>query len=479
MTAPREHVACDRDELRALFLFEDLTDDQLDVLCGKGHVEVFEPGFAYREGEPARCFFVLLEGYVALYRRVGDEDVELSRTDQPGVHAGAWRAVLGDRVPQIYDNSLRVLAPTRLYLLDAELYGLLMHAWFPMALHLLEGLFFNLKNVQLEAGRREQLLALGSLAAGLTHELNNPAAAAVRANASLRRRIADMYDALEAVAAGDKETLVRLVALQKEISVRPARPTLPGPLEATAREDELADWLAAHDVPDGWELASTFAQAGLGTEWLERVARSVSDPGTLADALRWLHSSADTRLLTAEVEEATTRVSALVTAAKGYAQLDRAPDRVMDVHELLDSTLLVLGDTIGRGVRVVRAYDPALPRVPGRPAELNQVWTNLIGNAVEAMGGHGTLTIRTSHDADWVGVDVCDTGTGVPEELTTRIFEPFFTTKKAGAGAGLGLYVAWRIVAGKHHGDLSVTSEPGDTRFLVRLPRHPPVPSGP
>ncbi|MEW1773579.1 ATP-binding protein [Streptomyces sp. NPDC086777] len=478
MGSPREHLQCDLDELRGLFLFEDLTETQLSVLCRKGHVELFGPGYAYREGEPARCFYVMLEGDIALYRRVGEEDVELSRTRRPGVHAGAWREVLGDRVPQVYDNSLRVLAPTRLYVLEAELYGRLMRQWFPMALHLLEGLFFNLKNIQLEAGQREQLLALGSLAAGLTHELNNPATAAVRANALLRRRVDDMYDTIEAVAGHGRETFVQLVALQRRTVLHPLPAAQESPLDAAAREDELVDWLQTHGVADGWAMAATLAQAGLDTQWLRQVERTVASPAALTDALRWLHCTLDIRLLTSEVEDATTRVSALVTAAKGYAQLDRAPERDVDVRELLDSTLLTLTHRIGQGVRVVRAYDPALPRVPGRPAELNQVWTNLIDNAVEAMNGQGTLTVRTGHDDDWVWVDVCDTGPGVPKDLRTRVFEPFFTTKDPGAGVGLGLDIAWRIVANKHHGALSVASEPGDTRFTVRLPRRLPPTAG-
>jgi CRP-like cAMP-binding protein len=185
-------LPCDRDELRSLFLFEKLSEDQLQWLCDHGVVEHWDPGTVYEEGDPATCFFVLLEGSLALMRRVGADDVEISRTDNPGVYAGAWSAYLGDRVPQTYQQSLRTLTPSRFFVLDASDFAKLMNDWFPMPVHLLEGLFFGNQKTQSSVAQRERLLALGSLSAGLTHELNNPAAAAVRATSSLRDRVAHM-----------------------------------------------------------------------------------------------------------------------------------------------------------------------------------------------------------------------------------------------------------------------------------------------
>jgi signal transduction histidine kinase len=175
-----------------------------------------------------------------------------------------------------------------------------------------------------------------------------------------------------------------------------------------------------------------------------------------------------------EIEDATTRVSTLVGAAKQYSRLDRAPFGVVDVHDLLDSTLLLFSGKIGKGVKVIKDYDRSLPGIPAYAAELNQVWTNLIDNAVSAMGGSGTLTVRTARDEDSVLVEFGDTGPGVPAEIRERIFEPFFTTKPVGEGTGLGLDISWRIVVNKHHGDLRVESAPGDTRFQVRLPVQQP-----
>jgi signal transduction histidine kinase len=217
-----------------------------------------------------------------------------------------------------------------------------------------------------------------------------------------------------------------------------------------------------------------FVQAGLDTAWLDRVAAAV-DPGLLTGALKWVHCAVETELLINEIEDATGRISTLVGAAKQYSQLDRTPYQVADVQELLDSTLMMLGAKIGDGVTVVRDYAQGLPRIPAYAAELNQVWTNLIDNAVDAMGGTGTLTVRTALDADrgQVLIEIGDTGPGIPAEIRNRIFEPFFTTKDVGQGTGLGLDISWRIVVKKHHGDIRVESAPGDTRFQVRLPITP------
>jgi signal transduction histidine kinase len=320
-------------------------------------------------------------------------------------------------------------------------------------------------------GERERLLALGSLSAGLTHELNNPAAAAVRATSSLRTRVAGMRQKLGLIAAGtwNPQQLQTLVALQERAAEQVAKAPELSPLEASDREEELADWLDDHGVRNGYELAATYVQAGLDVGWLEQVHGLVGDD-ILEGALRWLNYTIESELLMNEIEDSTTRISTLVAAAKQYSQMDRAPYQVLDVHELLDSTLVMLSRKIADGVRVVKEYDRTLPQVPVYGAELNQVWTNLIDNALQAMDGHGTLTVRTSRVGDDAVVEICDTGPGIPDAVVGRIFEPFFTTKPVGQGTGLGLDISWRIVVNKHHGDLSVQSVPGDTRFRVRLP---------
>jgi signal transduction histidine kinase len=486
VTAPTVNPAdatsmCSADELRQLFLFKGLTDDQIGWLCREGRVIVTEPGPVYREGEPAEFLFVLLSGTVVLSRRIGEDDVEVTRTSSPGVYAGAFFAYLGDRVPQVYNNSLRATERSRFYVLEAGKFAGLMADWFPMAKHLLEGLFFGIKNTQEAIGQRERLLALGSLSAGLTHELNNPAAAAVRATAALREKFVGLRGKLAAIAKGqhDGAVLTVLLALQEEAAARKESSLALSPLAASDAEDEITDWLDEHDITDGWKIAEGFVQAGISVEQLDRVAAAVSDAAadgatgnaaSLSGALHWLADTGETEGLLSEITDSVTRISTLVGAAKQYSQLDRAPYQVIDVHELLDSTLAMLGAKLGPDIRVVKEYASDLPRVPGFPAELNQVWTNLIDNAVAAMTGSGTLTIRTALDRDRVLIEFADTGPGVPDELKERIFEPFFTTKGVGQGTGLGLDISWRIVVNRHHGDLKVQSVPGDTRFDVLLP---------
>jgi signal transduction histidine kinase len=464
---------CDPKELRTLFLFDKLSDEQLTRLCGEGHVELIEPGPVFAEGDPATCLYVLIEGTVVLSRRIGGDEVEISRTSQRGVYAGAFTAYLGDRVPQAYPNSLRVTEPSRFYVLGADCFAQIMNEWFPMAVHLLEGLFFGGRRTSEAIGQRERLLALGSLTAGLTHELNNPAAAAVRATSALRERVAGMRGKLRLLAGGKWEPaeLQALIELQQQAAEQVAKAPQLDPMATSDAEDEVTDWLEDHGCRDAWMTAPVFVAGGLDTGWLERVLSTVG-PGMIEPALRWLNYTVETELLMNEIEDATTRVSTLVGAAKQYSQLDRAPFQVVDVHDLLSSTLLMLSAKL-HGITIVKQYDKTLPKIPAYAAELNQVWTNLIDNAAQAMGGEGTLTIRTAREDDRVLVEIGDTGPGIPRDIQQRIFEPFFTTKPVGEGTGLGLDIAWRIVVKKHHGDLRVESVPGDTRFQVRLPIQP------
>jgi signal transduction histidine kinase len=463
-------------ELRELFLFADLTDRQLEWIRDHGDIfQAREGEILVAEGELARCFYVLLSGTVQMTRLVAGDPVEITRTDQRGVYFGAVQFYLGDQVDQTYSASVRALSRCTVLALPSREFNEIFRRWYPMAVHLLQGMFVGISNTNALVGQRERLLALGKLSAGLTHELNNPAAAASRAADTLRERLAGMRHKLALLAEGrlDRDALKTLTVLQERFVAAGASAPALTAVQTGDLEDELADWLDEHGVAQGWELAPVFVAGGLRVDDLEEVAQT-APPESLEGALRWLAYTVDTENLLREIGDATARITALVAAAKQYSQLDRAPHQDIDLHDGLDATLVMLARKLGDDIRVVKDYDRALPAIPAYPAELNQVWTNLIDNAVDAMHGKGTLTVRTVRDGEFALVEIGDTGSGVPPEIANRIFEPFFTTKPVGQGTGLGLDVSWRVVVNRHHGDLQLHSEPGDTRFQVRLPLHEP-----
>jgi signal transduction histidine kinase len=461
------------DELRTLFLFEKLSDEHLAWISEHGcTMRVPAGGLVVREGDPAEDFFVLLSGTVALSRRIGQDEVQTTRTEQRGVYMGATQAYLrDDGIPRKYLASMRALDDSEFFMLSAADFGWMMREWFPMAIHLLEGLALGMRDRQAAISERQRLAALGALSAGLMHELNNPAAAASRATSALRQRVAGMRHKLGMLAAGKvpPAQLDALVELQDDVIERAAKaPTLTA-MQAADREDELGAWMEERGLAGAWDVAPVFAQAGLDVDCLNQIKDRV-EPELLDQAVHWIGYALETEQLMTDIEDATSRVSSLVSTAKQYSQMDRAAHQWIDVHTGLDSTLVMLNHKIGTGVTVVKDYDRTLPQIPAHPAELNQVWTNLIDNAVQAMNGAGTLTISTYRDDDHVVVSIGDTGPGVSKELRKRIFEPFFTTKPVGEGTGLGLDISYRIVVNGHGGDITVTSEPGDTKFQVRLP---------
>jgi signal transduction histidine kinase len=479
---------CLPDELRTLFLFEALNDEQLKMLCDNGHIQAFEPGPVVVEGEPATCFYVLLDGELVMSKRSAGVDIETGRTSQRGVYCGAWSAyVPGEN--HLYEASVRVTKPSRFFVLDADAFATFMKTQFPMAVHLLEGhMVGGLRQRQI-IGQREKLLALGQLSAGLTHQLNNPAAATARAVADLREKVAGMRHKLAMLADGkfSPEALRVLVSIQDEVAeqVAKSKNVELSALEASDREDQIGDWLEDNDIVDAWDYAPTFVDAGLDIDWLERVSASVDEvdaSASLQGAIGWLRYTIETELLMNQIGEASKRISALLAGAKQYSQMDRAEYQSADIHDLLKSTIMMFGDKIGKDgtVKLVKDTDHSLPELLCYPGDLNQVWTNIIDNAIQAMDGHGTLTLRTMREnEEMIRVEICDDGPGIPADIVGSIFNPFFTTKPFGEGTGLGLDLARRIVVEKHHGDLRVKSQPGNTKFVVLLPLVAPAPEAP
>lgn len=476
---------CLPDELRTLFLFEKLTDRQLESLCVHGYVARYEPGPICVEGDAATCFYVLIEGELVMSKRSGGADIETGRTSQRGVYCGAWSAYV-DGVPQVYESSVRVTKPSKFFVLDASAFGEFVKTELPMAVHLLEGLKVGGLRQRQIIDQREKLLALGQLSAGLTHQLNNPAAATARAVSDLRETVGKMRHKLAMLADGKftPAALRVLVSIQDEVAeqVAKSKSLELSALESLDREDAIGDWLEEHDIIGAWDYAPTFVEAGLDTDWLEKILASVDEvdaTASLQGALGWLKYTIDTEQRMNEIAEASSRISALLAGAKQYSQMDRAPYQSANVHDLLRSTIMMFGEKVGKDkpVKLIKELDMSLPELQCYPGDLNQVWTNIIDNAIQAMGGHGTLTIRTcAVGEDAIKVEICDDGPGIPADIVDRIFTPFFTTKAFGEGTGLGLDLAWRIVAQKHHGNIRVESKPGDTRFSIVLPLVAPKP---
>jgi signal transduction histidine kinase len=457
-------------ELRGTFLFEALTDEQLDWLMAHGTVETHDAGVeVVREGDPAVFFYVLLTGEIQLLKRHDGADVVMATADQPGAYAGATQAFVSASRDQSYASTLRTVSRARLFKLRAEDFAYVLRTWFPMAVHLLDGLFLGMSNAEALVGQREKLVALGALSAGLAHELNNPAAAEVRAADALRERLQEGRRALVSLApALSRSELEALIDLLGEAVEAARNPPSLSTLEAGDLEDALAGRLEAAGVEDGWEAAPSLVAAGVDEAWLGRVTEAAGS--SAPSAVRWLAVGLDIESLVGEIRNSAGRIAELVGAMRDYSHLDTGPLEEVDLHDGLTKTLIMLSHKFKNGIQLVKEYDRSLPKIRARPGELNQVWTNIIVNAVDAMGGKGTLTIRTTRDRDCVLVEIGDTGPGIPPDLQQRIFEPFFTTKDVGQGTGLGLDISYRIIVRRHHGDIQVKSVPGDTRFQVWLP---------
>ena len=459
------------DDLRALSIFDGLTDDQLAELLSGGTEVRIEPGTVlFREGQPAEFWWVLVDGAIELLRRTGREDTVVARMDVPGRWAGGFRA--WDEHGTYLATGRGVLAG-RVLRVPSEVLRERASSWFPFAAHLIEGLYRTARSIESTARQRASLVTLGTLAAGIAHEINNPASAATRAVDALEATTQVLLTSVGRLAREDvpADKLAALDELRREI--RPAVAEA-DPLVRADHEQALATWLSRRGVVRAWTIAPSLAAAGVNLEWCAR-AETVLGPAALEPGLEWLASTFSTASLLAELKESTRRISELVAAVRSYTQLDRASMQQLDVADGLDSTLLMLGHKLRGGVSVVRDYGE-VPKVEAYAGELNQVWTNLIDNAVDAMDGKGTLRVATRAEDGQVVVEIGDTGAGIAPEVAARAFEAFFTTKDVGKGLGLGLDIARRIVVERHGGTISINSRPGETVLRVGIPFRPPKP---
>ena len=455
------------DELRPMDLFTELSDDELRVWCEAAEIHDIPAGTVMAKQDETRTGLVLiLDGTIEALVQDGTGDEPIGDHVAP-TWMGAIPTLVGgtSAVRMVARDGVRVavIAPERFIDL------ILAHR--PVFMRVMAMVRPVVRRITAREQNRERLASLGTMSAGLAHELNNPASAAKRAASDLGETLEVLTDTVGLLVESgiEREQAAQLVALQREARTISAAHTPLSTLDASDAEEALSDALGDAGVSEPWRIAEPLASAGIDPAFVARVA-DIAGPATTA-TLRWISASLNAVELSAELGEATERMSRLVKAIKAYAYMDRGEVVQVDVREGLETTLTILGHKLKHTqIRVERDYDPALPQLTVHGAELNQVWTNLLANAIDALGDSGQITITTRADGDCAEIDIADDGPGIPAEIRERVFDPFFTTKDVGQGTGLGLDMARRIVVDRHHGSLTLDSAPGRTVFRVRMP---------
>ncbi len=453
-------------DLRTAVLTAELDDEQRTQLIATGHeVHFAADEEIFTEGRRADHLWILLEGKVELSRRIATRTLVVATMSTPGQWAGGL-AAWGDG-DGVYRATGRSVAPGRFLAVPSDALATLVGAWSPFGKHMINGVYQTISSIDATARERESLVALGTLAAGLAHEINNPASASMRAVEALRHSSEYMMASLVGLAKQgiSADQFLQLDHIRADLQQRPEADD--GAIERADREEFIGSWLEDHDLGIVWLLAPLLATRGVDRAWLEEVEALVG-PDALQPAVRWITSTVGMWSLLFELEIATARISHLVEDVKTYSAMDRAALRRVDIRGGIDSTLTMLSSKL-TGIEVVCAYDGDLPEVEVYAAELNQVWTNLIDNAIDAMEGRGTLLVATLRDGTDLVVEISDTGPGIDEAILHRVFEPFFTTKDVGKGTGLGLDISRRIIE-RHEGVIDFDTRPGSTTARVRLP---------
>lgn len=457
--------------LRKVPLFAQLKDDELRCV-EQGEELWLSAGEEFiTEGEPAENFYVLLEGQVRVTKKMA-ENKEIANVHGPGAFLGELPILLG--IP--YEVTGRTLTQSHLFRIKKESFWQMIATCPSTTQEILRTMAQRVQGIAALSQQQAKLISLGTLAAGLAHELNNPAAAAGRATIQLHQ----IFQALPSLSIKvyqrknmKPEQLAYVADLEHNLVTEyTSKSSLHlDALTESDKEEQITSWLGTHGVTDSWKLAQTLVSAGLDTVHLDTIRNNLP-LDSLPDVLSWLDARLSSEVLLKEIEQSTVRISELVKAIKTYSYMDQAPIQEIDVHEGLESTMTILGHKLKAGsITVTREYDRTLPRISAYGSELNQVWTNIIDNAIDAIGErHGNISLRTKRENNNIVVEISDDGLGIPQDIQSRIFEQFFTTKGVGKGTGLGLSISYSIVVGMHKGDISFNSKPGDTRFEIRLP---------
>src|SRR5580692_3122528 len=454
--------------LRGITEFADLKEDQLQWFASNAEDRHFAAGDVVAEaGAPADRLIVILAG-----------ELQGTRASDGRVYIAGAGVITGmlpfSRMKQ-FPSNIRATAPTRIAALHKDRFDEMFRR-IPDIQPRLVGLLTDRVRESTRADQqREKLAALGKLSAGLAHELNNPASAVRRSSAGLRDALANLRDANFKLCREElsDEVLEHLSEIEKEVATEMTGSPVMDALDRSDREDHITAWLEGRGITRPWELAPALVEAEADEDCLGKL--SAQFPGkTLEFALRRMSATIEVEKTLRQIEGSAARISDLVKAIKEYTYMDQSGEKEIDLHEGLESTLTMLHHDLKNGINVRREYDKSLPKVCAKGSELNQVWTNLIDNAIDAMAepakaGRGQITIRTARDGASALIDIIDNGPGIPPEVKDRIFDPFFTTKPVGEGTGMGLDTVYRIV-GEHRGEVRGVSHPGETHFQVRLP---------
>jgi signal transduction histidine kinase len=465
----------DLQDLRKSPLFQGLSDQELNQLMDMAEPLSLRAGeILIKQGELGDSAYVVMSGDFEVQKQSGQSLIKID-VRNPGDVVGEM--ALLSRAPR--NATLIAKTDGEVLRIPQEAFEKLLSSSTTAAMAVLHWVMARLTQNESLLHQQEKMAALGTMSAGLAHELNNPSAAAQRSASQLKETQSKWLDLTHQIERAAFQENKRsspvdqtdwLDDFTQEASRRFESPLKLDALERIDLVDQLQTWLEASGVESAWELAPAMVNFGWESESLQKLKNNLS-ASLFSLSIQWLGTGCLMMELLSEVLQTTERISQIVRAVKSYTYLDQAPLLEVDVHEGLENTLVIMQHKLKKGVTIKRDYSPNLPRIEAYASELNQVWTNIIDNAIDAMNGKGEIKIKTYEEDNRVIIEITDNGPGIPEEIRTRIFEPFFTTKAPGQGTGLGLHISHDIIANRHHGQLLVESKPGETKFKVILPK--------